>query len=91
MIEQTHEINQERLNLIHRYQRTYKLKPRNSSLEAAYVFGCADNTLRKARNSGYLFGVEAPKYIKIGRTVQYRLEDIVDWLEMYSFDNSEVA
>tara|TARA_R110002111_G_scaffold242821_1_gene304808 strand:- start:5124 stop:5384 length:261 start_codon:yes stop_codon:yes gene_type:complete len=63
------------------YQETYGIKPRNRSTEAAKLFDCSEDTLRKSRSTGYLFGVPAPRHVKIGFTVKYTLEDIVEWME----------
>lgn len=37
-------------------------------------------TGRKSRCTGILLGRPAPRFIKRGRTVRYRLKDILDWL-----------
>lgn len=73
------------------YQGAYGIKPRNGSKETAYVLGCGEDTLRKSRSTGYLFGVPAPKHIKIGYTVKYSLEDLVQWLEENNKNEAEVA
>lgn len=39
-------------------------------------------TARKARTTGTLLGRSAPRFVKRGRTVRYRLKDILDWLEV---------
>lgn len=38
-------------------------------------------TARKARVTGTLLGRPAPRYVKHGRSVRYRLKDVLDWLE----------
>jgi hypothetical protein len=73
------------------YKETYCIKPRNSSIEAAKVLDCNNDTLRKSRSTGYLFGVPAPRHIKIGYTVKYTLEDLVQWLEESNKNESEAA
>lgn len=37
-------------------------------------------TARKARTTGRLLGKPAPRFVKHGRTVRYRLKDVFDWL-----------
>lgn len=37
-------------------------------------------TARKARTTGLLLGKPAPRFVKHGRTVRYRLKDVFDWL-----------
>lgn len=38
-------------------------------------------TARKSRTTGILLGRPAPRFVKHGRTVRYRLKDVLDWLE----------
>lgn len=38
-------------------------------------------TGRKARSTGVLLGRPAPRFVKRGRTVRYRLSDALDWLK----------
>jgi hypothetical protein len=73
------------------YQDTYGIKPRSGSKEAAYIFGCTEDTLRKSRSTGYLFGLPAPRHIKLGYTVKYTLEDIVEWMETNNKNEAEAA
>ncbi|MDR5899976.1 hypothetical protein QC823_13370 [Halomonas vilamensis] len=37
-------------------------------------------TARKARTTGSLLGRPAPRFVKRGRNVRYRLKDVLDWL-----------
>lgn len=37
-------------------------------------------TGRKARCTGTLLGRPAPRFVKRGRSVRYRLKDVLDWL-----------
>ncbi|MGM0703352.1 MAG: hypothetical protein ACQEUG_13245 [Pseudomonadota bacterium] len=37
-------------------------------------------TARKARTTGTLLGRPAPRFVKRGRSVRYRLKDVLDWL-----------
>jgi len=37
-------------------------------------------TARKTRITGTLLGRPAPRFIKRGRAVRYRLKDVLDWL-----------
>ncbi|MGC3872394.1 hypothetical protein ACPF7Z_03865 [Halomonas sp. GXIMD04776] len=37
-------------------------------------------TGRKSRSTGVLLGRPAPRFVKRGRSVKYRLRDILDWL-----------
>jgi hypothetical protein len=69
------------LDTINYYQQAYKIKPRNSSKATSAIVNCVDGTLRKSRCTGYLFGVPAPRHIKVGSSIQYTLEDLIQWLE----------
>lgn len=71
------------------YAETHGIKPRNCSKEAAHILGCHDDTLRKSRSTGYLFGVPAPRHIKTGHTVKYTLKDLVAWLEQNNTSPSD--
>lgn len=37
-------------------------------------------TARKSRSTGTLLGRPAPRFIKRGRNIRYRLADVLDWL-----------
>lgn len=37
-------------------------------------------TARKARCTGILLGKPAPRFVKRGRAIRYRLKDVLDWL-----------
>jgi hypothetical protein len=50
------------------------------SKDAAQFIDVSDETLRRSRCTGYLLGAPAPKHIKFGRTVKYRLTDLTDWV-----------
>lgn len=76
---------------IKQYQDNYGIKPRNGSKETAYILGVHPDTLRKSRCTGTLFGVPAPRHIKIGYTVQYTLEDLITWLEESNKNEAEAA
>tara|TARA_R110002060_G_scaffold78202_1_gene90967 strand:+ start:1845 stop:2096 length:252 start_codon:yes stop_codon:yes gene_type:complete len=49
--------------------------------EASLIIGAATPTLRKSRCTGELFGLPAPKYLKLGRTIRYQASVLNDWLE----------
>lgn len=40
----------------------------------------APATARKSRTTGILLGEPAPKFIRRGRSIRYRLSDVLDWL-----------
>lgn len=39
------------------------------------------STARKSRTTGMLLGRPGPRFVKHGRTVRYRLKDVLEWLE----------
>ena len=49
--------------------------------EAALIIGAATPTLRKSRCTGELFGLPAPTYLKLGRTIRYKVSALNEWLE----------
>lgn len=44
----------------------------------------ARSTGRKARSTGTLLGREAPKYVKTGHRVRYKLSDVLEWLDGFN-------
>ncbi|RUR27313.1 hypothetical protein ELY33_15545 [Vreelandella andesensis] len=40
----------------------------------------APTTARKSRCTGTLLGKPAPRFIRRGRAIRYRLKDVLDWL-----------
>jgi|GEM_PF-1558129 len=71
------------------YQTLYRLKHRVSSKELAFALCISDDALRKSRSTGYLLGIKAPRHIKLGRLVQYRIEDVIRWIEVSELENTE--
>jgi len=55
-----------------------------STKETANFIGCAPNSLKQSRVSGRLFGVKAPAYIKLGRSVRYKRKTIEEWCDQFS-------
>lgn len=45
-----------------------------------YLIPVSVGTGRNSRQSGRLLGRKAPAYIKHGRTVRYRLSDVLQWI-----------
>jgi len=50
---------------------------------AARVVGCADNTMRKSRSTGMLYGRPAPAYIKRGYHVFYRMPTLIEFNKQF--------
>ena len=48
--------------------------------DASQIIGASTPTLRKSRCTGTLFGIPAPKHLKIGRTIRYKTSDLNDWV-----------
>lgn len=44
------------------------------------LIGAQPTTARKSRITGTLLGRPAPRFVKRGRSVRYRLKDVLDWL-----------
>ena len=51
--------------------------------------GIPASTWRKSRMTGYILGVPAPRHIKFGKSVRYRLADIQEWLETLDQNGKE--
>lgn len=45
-----------------------------------HLIAAQPSTARKARVTGVLLGRPAPRFVKRGRSVRYRLSDVLDWL-----------
>lgn len=46
-----------------------------------YLINAQPSTARKSRTTGILLGRPALRFVKHGRTIRYRLKDVLDWLE----------
>jgi hypothetical protein len=60
--------------------------------QAALIIGTATPTLRKSRCTGKLFGLPTPTYLKLGRTIRYKVSVLNDWLEsldQYAVESSK--
>ncbi|MGM0988501.1 MAG: helix-turn-helix domain-containing protein [Pseudomonadota bacterium] len=51
--------------------------------EAADFLGLQPATLRQSRWTGQLAGVKAPPFIRMGRNIRYRAEDLDEWLAQF--------
>lgn len=45
-----------------------------------YLIPAQPATARKSRVTGLLLGLPAPRYVRRGRSVRYRLIDVLNWL-----------
>lgn len=57
--------------------------------EASCYIGMSESWLRHSRIEGVRFGrIPGPRFIKIGRSVRYLIEDLDNWLEQFQkFDH----
>jgi hypothetical protein len=51
--------------------------------EAAPQIGVKPSTLKQARHTGVLFGKPGPSFLKMGRTVRYKLSELVKFREQF--------
>lgn len=51
--------------------------------KAANFLGITPNTLKQSRHTGGLFNCPAPKFLKMGRTVRYRLSTLETYLAQF--------
>lgn len=62
-----------------------------NSSEAARRLATSDAALRKSRSVGELWGLPAPLYIKIGRTVRYDTSELDAWISLLPRNTSFAA
>ena len=51
---------------------------------SAKFLDCAEQTLKQSRVTGKLFGVPAPKFIKLGNSVRYKRETLQAWCDQFT-------
>lgn len=57
------------------------IKPILKSKEFANLIGIHEDNVRKSRSTGYLLGRKAPAHLKLGRSIRYKREDILNWID----------
>lgn len=63
-----------------------------TSKQAAEALGYSEYTLRLSRTTGTLAGVQAPAFVKLGRSVRYKQSDLNNWQAQFStFTNTAQA
>lgn len=55
---------------------------------AANLTGYKEATLRQSRHTGVLAGRSAPRFLRLGRSIRYRLADLDAWLEEAANDGN---
>ena len=59
---------------------------------AAEVLDTTSNTLKKSRNTGLLWGVPAPPFIKIGgKAIRYKRATLVAWIKALPKEQQNTA
>lgn len=58
--------------------------PLYSSKEASAFLGFKTDALRYIRSVGVMWGVQPPRFIKIGRRVFYKKAHLEDWIERHT-------
>ena len=67
-------------------------KPFQSTLEAAITLGCSPATLRMSRVTGTLLSKAAPRFVKRGRKVDYKREELEKFIAQFpDCDNTAQA
>lgn len=56
-----------------------------------HLIAAQPSTARKARVTGVLLGRPAPRFVKRGRSVRYRLSDVLAWLAAADSHGSTAA
>ena len=54
-----------------------------ADLEASRLLGAAKSTLKQSRHSGILFGRPAPPFLRLGRSIRYRLSDLLEFRDQF--------
>ena len=54
-----------------------------NNLKAAVYVSVSPHTLKQSRSSGFLLGVSAPAYLKMGSAIRYRVETLDAWLAQF--------
>ncbi|MDC1101382.1 hypothetical protein OAS69_01260 [Pseudomonadales bacterium] len=52
--------------------------------EAAFYCKVKPNTMKNSRYTGKLGGVDAPAFVKIGRSISYRLDTLCTWRNQFT-------
>lgn len=60
-----------------------KLDPLVADREAAKVLGSTQNSFKQSRHTGKLFGKPAPEFIKMGRSVRYKLSTLIKFRDQF--------
>ena len=59
-----------------------------SNRDSAPIVGTTPEALKISRHTGLLFGLPAPKYLKIGRTIRYKKSTLQAWLNQFEEQSS---
>mgnify|MGYP003634448906 CR=1 FL=1 len=59
-----------------------------SNRNAASIVGTTPDALKGARCTGLLFGIPAPSFIRIGRTIRYKESTLQAWLDQFEEQTS---
>ena len=51
--------------------------------EASDLLGCSSSALKQSRCDTALFGVAPPKFLKMGYSVRYKRETLIEWLNQF--------
>jgi len=54
-----------------------------STFQAGKILGVQANTLKQSRHTGILFGKEAPRYLKMGRSIRYKLSSLLEFRRQF--------
>jgi len=54
-----------------------------TNTEAANLTGFTERTLKMSRHTGALAGVQSPTFIKVGRSVRYKVSDLLAWMDQF--------
>lgn len=58
-----------------------------TSAEFSKKLNLSEHAVRQSRRTGTLLGATAPNFLKLGRTVRYRPEEVENWLAQFEAES----
>lgn len=57
-----------------------------TSAEFSKQLNLSEHAVRQSRRTGTLLGAAAPNFLKLGRSIRYRPEEIENWLAQFEVE-----
>jgi hypothetical protein len=65
------------------YTHDIDIDPLLTEIKSAEVLASTPGSLKQSRNNGTLFGKPAPKFVKLGRSIRYKLSVLLRFREQF--------